>query len=79
MPRNPMFQITRFQRILEPLSLPVSGMAHIFAFQNVKHQPLTEHKPFLKHQHFGVLELSVFTLLGAAFLKHDFRGILEHR
>ena len=79
MPRNRRFQNTRFQHILEPLWLPISGMANIFAFQKVKHWPLTGHKLFLKHQNFGVLEQPVFTLYGTAFFKHNIRGILEHR
>ena len=79
MPRNQRFQNTRFQHILEPLPLTSSGMTNIFAFQNVKHRAWTEHKSFLKHQHFDILEPSFFTLFGAAFLKPDFRSILEHK
>ena len=56
MPRNQRFQNTKFQHILEPMSLPVSGMAHIFAFQNIRQQCIKEHQSFLKYHHLGILE-----------------------
>ena len=48
MPRNSRFQNTRFQRILEPKLMSISGMVHIFAFQNAKIQEVTKYQSFLK-------------------------------
>ena len=60
------FQNTRFHHILEPLMISLSGMAHIFAFQNHKHVLLKEHTSFLKHKKLGVLESLFFSHSGKA-------------
>ena len=56
MPGNQMFQNTQFWHILEPLLMPISGMANIFAFQNIRHQVFTECIGFLNYKLLGVLE-----------------------
>ena len=66
------FQNTRFQHILEPLMISLSGMAHIFAFQNHKNVLLKEHTSFLKHEKLGVLE-SLFLAIPEWQKKMDFR------
>ena len=72
MPRNQRFQNTRFQHILEPLSLPISGMPYIFAFHNLREMCITEHQSFLKYPHLGVLEPLLISHSGMA-KKRDFR------
>ena len=46
--------------------ISLSGMAHIFAFQNHKHVLLKEHTSFLKHEKLGVLESLFFSHSGMA-------------
>ena len=46
--------------------ISLSGMAHIFAFQNHKHVLLKEHTSFLKHEKLGVLESLFFSHSGKA-------------
>ena len=52
--------------------ISLSGMAHIFAFQNHKHVLLKEHTSFLKHEKLGVLE-SLFLAILEWQKKMDFR------